>query len=197
MERKGFTLIELIMVIAIISIISVVAVPYIFRGASALSVPAMAKKVRDDIGYAQSLAMRGARLDTPDTANPAFRYRIRFNVADANCPGAAQYAVVSDQDNNGNWGERPNASGIVESGRNPSTGDDYFCVQLEAGDYSGFSVTADFGGATPGVLEFDSLGVPYDSDGIRLSAQKTVTISKGGETAAVNVTPYTGKTTVQ
>ena len=197
MEEKGFTIIELIMTMLLAAILAAVAAPYLFRGQAPLTVPAFARKVADDIRYAQSLAMLRGGLETPQTTNPYFLYRIRFNVADANCPGASQYAIVSDADNNGAWGERPNGSGQVESGRLPSTGAEYFCVSMESGDYAGFTIAADFGGSIPGALSFDSLGVPLDSDGAALSAVKTVTVSRGGESALITVTPKTGFTAAQ
>lgn len=199
MSKRGFTLIELLMVIGLLSILSAVAVPYLFSGPAGVSVPAMAKKIKNDIYYAQSLAMRGYNLDTPASANPAFRFRIRFNTADANCAGTNQYAIVSDADNNGAWGENPNSSAVVESGRNPVNGDPYFCVRLDpnTGDYSGFTVSANFGGTAPGVIEFDNMGIPYDSDGARLAATGTVVVSKGGASATVSVTKNTGMVTVQ
>ena len=197
MEEKGFTIIELIMTMLLAAILAAVAAPYLFRGQAPLTVPAFARKVADDIRYAQSLAMLRGGLETPQTTNPYFLYRIRFNVADANCPGASQYAIVSDADNNGAWGEFPNGSGQVESGRLPSTGAEYFCVSMESGDYAGFTIAADFGGSIPGALSFDSLGVPLDSDGAALSAVKTVTVSRGGESALITVTPKTGFTAAQ
>ena len=197
MEEKGFTIIELIMTILLAAILAAVAAPYLFRGQAPLTVPAFARKVADDIRYAQSLAMLRGGLETPQTANPYFLYRIRFNVADANCPGASQYAIVSDADNNGAWGEFPNGSGQVESARLPSTGAEYFCVPMESGDYAGFTIAADFGGSIPGALSFDSLGVPLDSDGAGLTAVKTITVSRGGESALITVTPKTGFTAAQ
>lgn len=197
MGEKGFTIIELIMTMLLAAILAAVAAPYLFRGQAPLTVPAFARKVADDIRYAQSLAMLRGGLDTPQTTNPYFLYRIRFNVADANCPGASQYAIVSDADNNGAWGEFPNGSGQVESGRLPSTGAEYFCVSMESGDYAGFTIAADFGGSIPGALSFDSLGVPLDSDGAGLTAVKTITVSRGGESALITVTPKTGFTAAQ
>lgn len=197
MEEKGFTIIELIMTMLLAAILAAVAAPYLFRGQAPLTVPAFARKVADDIRYAQSLAMLRGGLETPQTTNPYFLYRIRFNVADANCPGASQYAIVSDADNNGAWGEFPNGSGQVESGRLPSTGAEYFCVSMESGDYAGFTIAADFGGSIPGALSFDSLGVPLDSDGAALTAVKTITVSRGGESALITVTPKTGFTAAQ
>lgn len=197
MGKKGFTLIELIMTMLLAAILAAVAAPYLFRGQAPVTVPAFARKVADDIRYAQSLAMLRGGLDTPQTTNPYFLYRIRFNVADANCVGASQYTIVNDADNNGAWGENPNGSGQVESARVPSSGAEYFCVSMESGDYAGFTAAADFGGSIPGVLSFDSLGVPLDSDGAQLTASKTITVSRGGESALITVTPRTGFTAAQ
>jgi prepilin-type N-terminal cleavage/methylation domain-containing protein len=197
MTNKGFTLIELVMVIVLVSILAAVMSPVLFRDTSSVSAGALVKKVLNDIRYVQSLALIRSNLDTPDTSNPAFVYRIRFNVADADCSGTNQYTIVNDADNDGNWGENPNEAGLVESAREPSTGASYFCVQLDSGDYAGFTVTADFGGATPGILEFDTSGIPYDSDGARISASKTVTITKGAETRAITLTPNTGMVSLQ
>jgi prepilin-type N-terminal cleavage/methylation domain-containing protein len=197
MNEKGFTIIELIMTMLLAAILAAVAVPYLFRGQAPLTVPAFARKVADDIRHSQSLAMLRGGLDTPETTNPYFLYRIRFNVPDANCPGASHYTIVNDADNNGTWGENPNGSGQVESGRLSSTGSEYFCVSMESGDYAGFTISADFGGTIPGVLSFDSLGVPLDSDGAALTSSKTVTVSRGGESALITVTPKTGFTAAQ
>lgn len=197
MDSRGFTIIELIMTVLLAALLAAVAVPYLFRGAAPMTVSAFARKVADDIRYAQALAMMRSRLDTPQAANPYFIYRIRFNVPDANCPGTNQYTIVNDADNNGTWGQNPNGTGFVESGREPSSGNGYFCVSMDSGDYSGFAVSADFGGSVAGVLAFDPLGVPYDSDGAPLSATKSLTVSKAGETATVAITPNTGFTTVQ
>lgn len=195
--EKGFTLIELIMVIVLISIVAAAVSPFIFRGTNPVSVGAFARKVKDDIRYAQTLALLRSNLDTPDASNPTFSYRIKFNTADANCTGTNQYAIVNDADSNGTWGENPNASGSVESARNPASGADYFCVQLDSGDYNGFTVSADFGGSVPGVLEFDNTGTPYDSDGIKLTAAKTLTVARGSETMTITVTPNTGMVALQ
>jgi|GEM_PF-4152858 prepilin-type N-terminal cleavage/methylation domain-containing protein len=197
MENKGFTLIELLLTLLLSAILAAAAAQYLFRGETPLSVHAFAVKVRDDVRYAQSLAMIRSALETPQDSNPYFIYRIRFNVADPNCPGASQYTIVNDADNNGSWGERPNSGGQVESARMPATGSDYFCFSLENGDYAGFSIDADFGGAIPGVLAFDSLGVPLDSDGAPLAGSRNITVSKGGESAVITITPRTGFTAFQ
>lgn len=197
MKNKGFTIIELLLTMLLAAILAAVAAPYLFHGEAPLTVQAFAEKVVDDVRYAQSLAMLRSALETPENSSPYFIYRVRFNAADPNCPGARQYTIVNDADNNGAWGERPNGGGHVESARLPSTGAEYFCVSLENGDYAGFSVTADFGGGTPGILGFDTLGVPLDSDGAPLAASRTITVSRGGESAFIIVNPKTGFTAVQ
>ncbi|MBI5237568.1 MAG: prepilin-type N-terminal cleavage/methylation domain-containing protein [Deltaproteobacteria bacterium] len=197
LHRTGFSLIELLMVIVIAAIMAAVAAPFLFRGGSVLTAGAMAKKVKDDIRYAQSLALLRSNLDTPSATNPKFAYRIRFNVADANCSYTNQYTIVNNADNNATWGENPNGAGIIESARNPANGDRWFCVQMDSGDYAGFVASADFGGATPGILEFDNMGIPYDSDGNKLTASKTVQVTKGAETITITVTPNTGRVSIQ
>jgi len=196
-SRRGFTVIELVMVLVLVTILAAVAAPMIFGGKGTLTVPAVAAKIADDLRYAQGLAMRRSNLETPATNNRLFRYRVRFNVADASCSGADQYTIVNDEDGNGTWGENPNGSGNVESARMPSDGSEYFCVRLNTGDYAGITASADFGGATPGILAFDPLGTPYDSDGTRLAAAKTITVTDGTTSATITVTPNTGKVTVQ
>lgn len=194
---SGFTLIELVMVIVLAGIIAAVVAPMILRGPSTLTVSAVASRIADDIRYARSLALRRSNLDTPAVTNPEFRYRVRFNTAVADCPGPDNYSIVNDADNNGTWGENPNGSGTVESARNPADGSEYFCVRLDTGDFAGITASASFGGSTPGVVDFDTLGVPYDSDGARLASAGTVTVSGAGGTAAVTVAPNTGRVTVQ
>lgn len=194
--KNGFTVIELLMVIMIAAIVGIVAAPRLFKASSSIGVAAFTKKIRDDIRYAQSSALLRSNHDTPNSTNPTFYFRIRFNIADVNCPGANQYTIVNDANNNGTWGENPNSS-VVESVRNPSTGSQYFCVQMDSGDYAGFTVSANFGGSVPGIVEFDNSGIPYDSDGVKIAAAKTLTVSRNGETGAVTLTPNTGMVTVQ
>ncbi|MBI5469394.1 MAG: prepilin-type N-terminal cleavage/methylation domain-containing protein [Deltaproteobacteria bacterium] len=197
MGKKGFTVIELVFVLIIMAIVAAAASPMIFRGTASVTAPALSRKVRDDVRYAQSLALIRSGLDSPASTEPAFLYRISFNIADANCAGAGHYAITNDADRDGTWGENPNGGGTVESARDPSTGADYFCVQTDSGDYAGFTVAADFGGSVPGVIEFDNLGIPYDSDGIRLTASKSIVLSKGGLSETISVTPNTGMVTIQ
>lgn len=190
-------MIELIMVVLVMALLAAAAAPYLGGGPSTLTVHAFARKVADDVRYAQSLALQRSRLDTPAATNPRFFYRIGFNTAAPFCGGVNQYNITSDMDNNGAWGEHPNGSGSIESAREPASGSDSFCIRLESGDYRGFAVTADFGGSIPGILAFDQAGAPHDSDGARLSAAKTITVSKDGRTASIVVTPFTGLTLVQ
>lgn len=209
MNKKGFTLIELLMVMVIIAAVSVVAAPFIFKNAEGVSSAAMARKIREDIRYAQSLALLRSKLDTPGVSDPKFTYRIVFNVnpsspADQNynvflnCPGTNKYAIVNNADNNAFWGEKPNSSGVVESARNPSDGSVFFCVQLGTGHFTGLGVSANFGGSVPGILEFDGKGVPYNNDGAKISSgANTVTVTSGTDSAVLTVTPNTGWVSVQ
>lgn len=197
MDKKGFTVIELVLVLILMAIVAAAASPMLFRGASVVTAPAFAKKLGDDVRYAQTLALARSGLDSPASTEPAFLYRISFNAVEAACAGASHYTITNDSDRDGNWGENPNGGGAIESARDPSTGADYFCVRTDSGDYAGFAISADFGGAIPGVLEFDNLGIPYDSDGKRLTAAKTIVVSKSGVSETISVTPNTGMVTIQ
>ncbi|MDO8426151.1 MAG: prepilin-type N-terminal cleavage/methylation domain-containing protein [Deltaproteobacteria bacterium] len=197
MDKKGFTIIELVFVLILMAVVAAVASPMIFRGPSSVTTPALARKIRDDIRYAQSLALIRSNLDSPASTEPAFLYRISFNTVDASCTGTNRYSITNDADRDNNWGENPNESNAVESARSPATGQDYYCVQMDSGDYSGFTISADFGGSAPGVLEFDNSGIPYDSDGVKLTASKSVVVSKGGQTETIVVTPNTGMVSIQ
>lgn len=190
-------MIELVMVIVLAAILAVAVSSLFTRGVPSVSASAMAKKIRDDIRYTQSLALSRSRLDTPNTANPVFAYRIRFNAADASCNYANQYTIVNDADYNASWGENPNGSGVIESARNPVTGASFFCVQFDSGDFKGFTVSADFGGTIPGVLQFDVYGIPYNSEGVKITAAKTIVVTKGTETASLTLTPNTGWVNLQ
>jgi prepilin-type N-terminal cleavage/methylation domain-containing protein len=196
-NKRGFTLIELIMIIVLIGIISATVVPSLFQDGATMSVSATARKIADDIRYTQALAMARHKLTATTATNPAFRFRIRFNVADTDCSGSDQYNIVSDQDNDGTWGENPNGASIIESAIDPVTRAGYFCVQLNTGDFTGIAASVNFGGSEIGTLEFDSVGIPYDSDGSKLTVTKTITVSKGGQSASVVVTPNTGRVYLQ
>lgn len=190
-------MIELVMVIVLIGIVAGVAAPVLFGNSSGIDTGVMVRKVLSDVRYAQSLAMRRSNIPTPNVSSPSFRYRIRFNVPDASCAYTNQYTIVNDSDNNGTWGENPNGITVVESGRAPVSGAEYFCVQLDTGDYAGLSVTANFGGGEAGTLEFDSRGIPYDSDGTELSASVVITVAKDSASRTIIVTPYTGAASIQ
>lgn len=188
-KDKGFSLIELVLTITLIAILAAAATPYLFSGGSSITVDAMAGKVRDDIAYAQALAMRRHNLPTPAAVtDPTFGYRIYFNATVGGCGGTTNYSIVNDADFDDIWGEDS-----TESAKLPSTGADYFCVQLNTGDYSGITLTNDLIG---GLIEFDAYGIPSDTGG-ELTVTKTVTITKSGETAQVTINAVTGMASVQ
>lgn len=195
MQNKGFSLIELIMVMALVAIVSAVVVPLIFRGGATMTVAAMARKIKADIQYAQEMAMAKNNLAQVWTgaawcpAQPQ-NYRTRMNFA------VNQYEIYNDQDGDGTWGENPNACNVSEDIVNPATRESFFLIQLTGDPYTGITLSANFGGTIPGVLEFDALGVPYDSDGNKLTTEKDVIISKSGETATVRITQNTGKVSI-
>ncbi|MEE9613781.1 MAG: prepilin-type N-terminal cleavage/methylation domain-containing protein [Thermodesulfobacteriota bacterium] len=183
MKRSGFSLIELIMAIVLVAILAAVLSPMIFKGGATVNLGAAARKLGDDIRYAQALAMARHKLPTPSSIpNPSFRYRMEFDT------GTDTYTIVNDADNDDDWGE------AGESVKNPSTGENSFSVQLNSGEYAGIEITP--GGFGDSYLEFDTFGAPYGSGG-KLTAPASLTLTASGETATITVTPATGKVTVQ
>jgi prepilin-type N-terminal cleavage/methylation domain-containing protein len=132
MNRKGFTLIELVMVIVLIGILAVAVAPRLGKVSSA-NASAFAGKLRADIRYAQDLAMTQNR-----------RYRVYFNT---NPPAPAQgYAVVYDT-SGGAW----SSFGYAQD---PASGGNLSII-LNAGQYAGITVAS-----TVNPVEFNSLGKP-------------------------------------
>ena len=133
MDRKGFTLIELIMVIVLIGILAVFAAPKL-GNITSTKAGAFADKLRANVRYAQNLAMSQNK-----------RYRVYFNT---NPPSpAAGYAVVYDT-SGGGWTSFGFAQDPAGSGN--------LSVTLNTGDYAGITVSTPAGG----YVEFNSLGVP-------------------------------------
>lgn len=153
------------MVLVLIGIISVFAAPRL-GDITSTNAGAFAHKLRADIRYAQNLAMSTNQ-----------RYRVYFNAAPSPNPG---YAVVNDANGNGAWGEAGEVAMDPARGGNLS-------IALNAGQYAGITFSAV--GFSGNYIEFNSLGVPYDSGGA-LIVNKNVTISPGG--ATVTVTAQTG-----
>ncbi len=154
MNRKGFTLVELVMVLVLIGIISVVVIPKL-GDMTATKAGALVSKIQADIRYAQNLAM---------TKNQ--RARVTFRTS-------------------------PNGYDVTVGGApatDPVTGGP-FSVTLNAGQYAGMSIsTIGFSGS---YVEFNTLGVPYDSAG-PLTAGKSITITGGSVSQNVTVQPQTG-----
>ena len=165
LNHRGFTLIELVMILVLLGILAAFAVPRL-GNVTATNAGAFTDKLRADIRYAQNLAMSQNR-----------RYRVYFNAAPAPNPG---YAVVNDADGNGTWG------GAGEVARDHAGGGP-LSVTLNAGQYAGITLSAP--GFAGNYVEFNSLGVPFDSAGA-LTVSRNVTVAPGGTT--VTVTAQTG-----
>jgi prepilin-type N-terminal cleavage/methylation domain-containing protein len=165
MNRKGFTLIELVIVIVLIGIIAAFVAPKL-GDVTSTKAGSFADKLRSDIRYAQNLAM-----------SQNLRYRVYFNTAPSPNPG---YAVVNDANGNGTWGE------VGEVALDPA-GSGNLSITLNAGQYAGITFSAV--GFSGNYIEFNSLGIPFDNAGA-LTVNKNVTISPGG--TIVTVTAQTG-----
>jgi prepilin-type N-terminal cleavage/methylation domain-containing protein len=159
MDRKGFTLIELVMVIVLIGILAAFAAPQLGNMFATKS-GGVASKLRADIRFAQNLAMSQNR-----------RYRVFFNTAPSPASG---YIVVNDANGNGTWGE------AGEIAQDPA-GRGSLSVTLNTGDYVGITVSTPAGG----FIEFNSLGVPTAAAVLTINpGGQQVTIT--AQTGAVN-----------
>lgn len=118
MNRKGFTIIELIMVIVLIGIIAVFAATRL-GDVTDTKAGTFVDKLRADIRYAQNLAM---------TRNQ--RYRVYFNGSGGGAP-ASGYSVVN------------NSTG--ETALDPAGGGNLI-VTLNTGNYAGITVSTPAGG---------------------------------------------------
>lgn len=179
MDRKGFTLIELIIVIVLIGIIAVFAAPKLGNIISTKS-GAFAGKLRADIRYAQNLSMRGND-----------RVRVYFNGTGSGgvTAPAAGYAVAYDN-------SATNNCSSFASVNNPA-GSGSLAVTLLSGDYANISVAVNPMTA-PGTpcLEYDTLGRPYDCSNnlgscttAASAGDITVTINPG---RSITITAQTG-----
>lgn len=158
MNRKGFTLIELVMVIVLIGILAAVVAPRL-GNLSSTNASAFADKVRADIRYAQNLAMMQNR-----------RYRVYFNTSP---PAPAQgYAVVYDT-SGGAW----SSFGYAQD---PS-GNGNLSITLNAGTYAGITVAS-----TVNPIEFNSLGKPVGGAATVTVSPGNYQITIAVETGAVN-----------
>ena len=174
MDRKGFTLIELVMVLVLIGIMAAVVIPRLGTMATT-NAAAFSDKLRTDIRYAQNLAMtRGKRT------------RVYFNgTGPAPVTAPAQgYTVGIDNSGTGNCSAFLLAS-------DPAGGGNMF-VTLNAGMYAGISIPA------PSItcLEYDSLGRPYTCGAgvcgtVPLAATMTADVN-GNATMRVSVNIQTG-----
>jgi MSHA pilin protein MshC len=160
MNRKGFTIIELIMVIVLIGIIAVYAAPRL-SNVTNTKAGAFVDKLRADIRYAQNLAITGNQ-----------RYRVYFN-GSGGAP-ASGYIVVNDENGNGTWGE------AGEIALDPAGGGNLI-VTLNTGNYAGITVSTPAGG----FIEFNALGAPTAAATITIApGGQQVTITD--HTGAVN-----------
>lgn len=158
--RAGYTLVEVLVVVTILGIASAIIVPQMLA-AGTLGVQAAARIIIADILYAQNdaIAKQRTRRVVFDPANE------RYSLVDEN--GAVLTARwISGEANN------------------------YVVDFVNDTRFTGVViVSANFGGATPQVLEFDALGGPLNGG--------TVEIEFQGQRYRVTVASFTGRVTVQ
>jgi prepilin-type N-terminal cleavage/methylation domain-containing protein len=163
MNRKGFTIIEMVMVIIIVAILAVVSIPR-FESFYYIKLDGAAKRVLTDIRFTQQLSI--ARHEN---------YKIVFTT------GTDIYQVQRVSDNVYATDPFTRANLIVNFTTDP---------QHKGIDISATNLTA-------GTLQFDWQGIPYNSTGVALTADASVTLTYKDNTKTIYVTPATGRVRVQ
>jgi prepilin-type N-terminal cleavage/methylation domain-containing protein len=163
---KGFTLIEIIMVIVIIAILTVAVIPSMTQVMNGVKVKGAARKLVEDIRYAQGMAMSKHTNTT-----------IVFNVINATCSGYSLF--------NNDTGARlldpftlGNAKMVFGSGNQ------FEGVYIE-------SAGVQFSGTN--TLRFDYQGNPQNGAAAALSGNSTINFDCGDETSKVTVVAGTGQ----
>ena len=160
MNRKGFTLIELVMVIVLIGIIAVFVAPRLGNITSTKTGPFM-DKLKADIRYAQNLAMTRNRRTQVNLTNTSYSVSQDDSAAN-NC---SSFATVMD----------------------PAEGG-WLSVTLDTGSYAGITIT-------PGCLEYDSLGRPYNCGaGVCSVAAGSLTVQINANAAVVGTVTVSAQT---
>ncbi|GAB4109340.1 MAG: hypothetical protein Kow00105_18040 [Phycisphaeraceae bacterium] len=159
-RRTGYTLVEVLIVVVILGLAAAVVVPHMLS-AGTLGIQAAARIIVADILYAQNDAIAQQRTR-----------RVVFD------PNSESYSL---QDENG---------AILTARWKGGAANNYIVDFTTDNRFQGVEiVSADFGGATPTVLEFDALGAPLNGG--------TVEIEFQGLRYRVTVAAFTGRVTVQ
>jgi len=168
MNRRAFTLVELVVVIIVIGILSFVTTAAITIVIKNIQLNSAADKVASDLRYAQTMSNVTATW-----------YGVSFEVDPVN-----RYSIFTTE-----------ATGTIETiVNNPAKNGTAFTIKLKS-DYnvniSGVSIE---GGGKK--LLFHPLGTPYKSVSSIISSESIVTIYLGSS-KTVRVTPNTGRIYIQ
>jgi Tfp pilus assembly protein FimT len=167
-DKRGFTLIDLVLTILIASLLSVAAIPY-FNGNSAVVVDATARKLVSDLSYARRMAH-----------NRNTYCGISFNA------GLEKYSVIFYN----------SSTGTTTAVTDPLTGTNMVVDFGLIPEFQGADLQSPaFGGST--TVLFNSRGIPTNAATTALAAQGTVVLANGGVTRTVRVQPNTGEISYQ
>jgi prepilin-type N-terminal cleavage/methylation domain-containing protein len=162
--QKGFTIVELALVIALTGILATFAVVSIWGAASTIKLNAAASKVISDIRFAQHLARTHNQwYGINFQSDPTNIYNVYHT------DGSTDTTVVNPANKATDLQLNLNSKykGVTISG-----------VNIE-------------GGST---VEFNPYGTPYDDMiGSPLTAAGTITLTLGGNSKVIQITPNTGK----
>ena len=170
-QRCGFTLIELVTVMVIIGALSTLAYPKMATSYYRLEITGAARKLQNDIRYAQQMALDDhLKIDVIfDAANE--RYRVADVAANANLtdPFTRSAGVTGSDWTTGLYVDYPNNS------------------ELKA-----MAITS----STSGTLRFSTMGHPADTSDVELTANFDIILACQSITKTVRVSPATGVVTV-
>jgi prepilin-type N-terminal cleavage/methylation domain-containing protein len=157
---KGFTVIEVIMVIVILAVLAVIVVPSVGVYYSELQLTNAVQKIVSDIRYVQQAAI-----------SKQYIHWVQFN------KGQNKYYL---------WAEDPADPGkanriLLIPGDNT--------VDISSSFPKVSISSTNIGGAGKNEIEFNSLGNPYDTSGVKLTSNGVVTLSNGATTSKIIITP--------
>jgi prepilin-type N-terminal cleavage/methylation domain-containing protein len=166
--KEGWTLIELVLVLVVVGILSTV-VGLSLQSYGSIKLNNAVDKVVGDLRYAQQLAI-STQIRHGLTVNSASQYTVHSN-------GTPDVAIQDP----------------VNLGVN-------FVVNFDTyqhGELTGvtFTPTTPFCGGANGVMEFNSVGAPTDTNGNLLTCTSTITLSYSGSTKQITIAPNTGNLT--
>ncbi len=163
-DKRGFTLIDLVLTILIASLLSVAAMPYL-ESAGAVLVDATSRKLISDLSFARRMAH-----------NRNTYCGISFDA------GLEQYSVIYYNASTGT------TTAVTDPVKGTAMVVDFGLVP----EFRGTDLQSPSFGGTSTIL-FDSRGIPSNASATSLASQGSVVLASGGAAKTIRVQPNTGE----